>query len=725
MIEYEGTEYLPYDVINHVPMTRFAGVKESKLYLVHTMHEWRAFFELLMQQKLVACDTETSGFYWFKGQRIVGMSFGWKDTHFYVPVRHEDSCLGGLQPPQLNMNDIRDDLKKFFAQKDVFTIWHNWKFDAHMYRADGIEILTPFHDTRILWQLYDENAPGALKTIASGWKDQVMGVAHEGLVGPEANEQEAELSKWRGKEATARRMMYRKLVTEQAAKLAKAIEHQDKSKTELKKWVVENELKNHPYKEASKDDVHYGFVPISLMTKYAATDTVLTYVVYEYVMQNLQFNEKLRKLYTNELKLSRALMEAEQIGVKVDRPYLKQLHKDLDKEIFDMEQKLLEELGPINLNSPGQLGTSLVNAGAKITKRTEGGNYCTDAATLKKLEHATPVIKDVLSLRKLKKLRDTYVLGILEKLTDDDILHCSFNQNVSTGRMSSSDPNLQNIPGGDDRIRRAFISIGPEYLYVFADYSQVEVRLTAHYSSDPVLLDAYKKKQDIHTRTLCEMFDMSYDVAVKILKDEQHLDHKRVKLLRTISKRINFGIIYGVGAPGLSEQIPRPDQYKHLDEKAWIKVCQDYIDNYLRRYLGVKRFINATNREIKRNSVVYNWFGRPRRLPHAKADKIFGKDKFWMVGRAERQGTNFMIQGTAADLFKIAVVRVFELFAQEAKLSKIVNFVHDEIQTYIHRDELHLLNKMRDLMEDFDFIVPITVDFSWSKTNWADKKELG
>ncbi len=716
---------LEYDVVNHVPMTRYDGVKDTKLHLVNTMNEWRAFYELLMEQKLVACDTETEGFHWFKGQRIVGMSFGWSDMHFYIPVRHQDSCLGGVQPAQINMDDIRADLQVFFAQTDVFTIWHNWKFDAHFYRADGIEVKTPFHDTRILWQLYDENAPGALKTIASGWKDPVMGISHEGLVGPEAKEQEAELSKWRGKEATSRRSTYRRLVKERAELLAKAVEHQDKNKTDLKKWVIANEMQDHPYKDASKEQVHYGFVPIELMTRYAATDTVLTWEVYVYVMKHLQFGEKLRALYINEIKLSRALMEAEEVGVKIDRPYLEQLRKDLDEEIEEMTKHILEVLGPINLNSPGQLGTALVNVGANITKKTANKNYSTEAAVLKKLEHDTPIIKDVLGLRKLKKLRDTYVIGILSKLTPDDVLHCQFNQNVSTGRMSSSDPNLQNIPGGDDRIRRAFISPGEEWVYVFADYSQVEVRLTAHYSSDPVLLDAYAKGQDIHTRTLCEMFDYSYDVAVAILKNEDHPEHKKLKALRTIAKRINFGIIYGVGAPGLSEQIPRPDQYKNLDEKAWIKVCQNYIDNYLRRYLGVKRFINATNREVRKNCIVYNWFGRPRRLPHAKADKILGRDKYWLVGRAERQGTNFLIQGTAADLFKIAIVRVFELFQREAKKSKIVNFVHDEIQAYVHRDELHLLNKMRDLMEDFDFIVPITVDFAWSKTSWADYRELG
>jgi DNA polymerase I-like protein with 3'-5' exonuclease and polymerase domains len=715
----------PYDVINHIPFTRFDGIKNTNLYLVNTLQEWKAFYEVLNQQTLIACDTETSGFHWFRDAHIVGMSFGWRDTHFYVPVRHLDSCVGGEQPAQLSMDDIREDLQKFFARKDIFTIWHNWKFDAHMYRVDGIEILTPFHDTRILWQLFDENAPGALKTIASGWKSQEMGIEHEGLVGPEAKEKEIELSKWRGLEARTRLSTYRQMVKLRAEELAKEVEHQDKNKNELKQWVADNLLQDHPYKGASKDDVHYGYVPVELMVEYAATDTHLTWVVYEYVMQNLAFDQKLKDLYINEIKLSRALMEAESTGVKVDRPYLIKLGQELEVEAKELDCQITDVLGGINLNSPMQLGQALVNHGCIITKRTAGGNYSTDAKVLKKLSKDFPVVEKILELRKIKKLKDTYVTGILKKLTDDDILHCSFNQNVSTGRMSSLEPNLQNIPSGDDRIRKAFISPGDEFVYVFADYSQVEVRLTAHYSKDPLLLDAYKKKQDIHTRTMCEMFGYDYVDAIVILGNDQHPLYKKLKQLRTIAKRINFGIIYGVGAPGLSEQIPRPDQYLSLSEIAWVKVCQNYIDNYMRKYLGVKRFINASAREIRAKSEVYNHFGRLRRLPHAKADKILGKDKYWMVGRAERQGTNFLIQGTAADLFKIAVVRVFELFQKKAKKSKLVNFVHDEIQAYIHRDELFLLNEMRDLMEDFNFIVPIIVDFAWSNTSWSEKKELG
>lgn len=803
-----------YDVIGGVPFTKYEGLDDSKLYLVNTPEEWQAFYAELNKQKIVACDTETTGFRFYAGDKIVGMSFGWKDTHFYVPVRHDYSETGGVQPSQLTMESLRDDLVKFFSRQDVFTLFHHAKFDFHFYRVDGIEIKTPFHDTRILWQLYDENAPGALKTIASGWTDD-MGRRQEGLIGPEANAKEKELSAWRGDEAKRRRDLFRKEVMDLADELQTHIEHQDKSRIQLKQWITETLLADHPYRNAAKNDIHYGCVPIELMVEYAAIDTFLTYRLYEHVIQNLQMGDKLRQLYVNELKLSRSLMEAEERGVKVDRPYLEKLGTDLDKEMEELERSIKMSLGDESLNvaSNQQLANAFIANGIELTKTTDKGNYVLDVKVLSKLEKEHKVVKDLLDLRKLVKIRGTYVTGILDKLTPDDILHCSFNQNVSTGRMciakgtavqtpcdrsrhpngvpieevkvgdqvycydsdgnlhlrkvlwagqrgvketvvvrwvgqgnqhegtlvctpdhpirlfdgtwveaqhlqendrvmalssrlkgpahdkqvgyyrakellayysleqnhrilcvekgptvpvydlevsefnnfiagelcvhnSSRDPNLQNIPGRDDRIRKAFIC--PEdYVYILADYSQVEVRLTAHYSQDPLLLDSYAKGQDVHTRTMCEMFGYDYEVVQEVLGDNEssHELKKLWKELRTIAKRINFGIIYGVGAPGLSEQIPRPEQYKDLSEKEWIDVCQSYINEYFRKYFGVKRFINRCDREVRKNGFVVNHFGRVRHLPHAKADKLIGQDQFWRVGRAQRQGANFLIQG--------------------------------------------------------------------------------
>ncbi len=285
--------------------------------------------------------------------------------------------------------------------------------------------------------------------------------------------------------------------------------------------------------------------------------------------------------------------------------------------------------------------------------------------------------------------------------------------------MSCSDPNLTNIPGADDTIRSAFIPPA-DCLYIFADYSQIEVRLTAHYSQDPLLLDAYAKNQDIHTRTMCEVFGEFYDEAIEILGDESHPRHKELKFLRGVTKRINFGIIYGVGAPGLSEQIDKHKAgFGHATQKEWQEQCQKYIDDYLAKYLGVKRFINKYNREVKKSGQVENSFGRVRHLPGALSRE------FWRQGRAQRQAVNFVIQGTAADMFKTAVVRVDEfLIAQKAK-TKIVNLVHDEIQLYMPKDEIPLLRGIKERMEDFpDYTVPILADFEWTTQNWARKKAM-
>lgn len=713
----------PYEVVNKVPMTCYKGPKDSKLCLVHTEQEWDAFFDLLMKKNLVACDTETNGFKYYAGHKIVGMSFGWDDWHFYIPVRHEDSCLESRQPLQLSMDTIKEDLIKFFSRKDVFTIWHHSCFDRHFYRADGIDIKTPFHDTIFLWKFYDENAPASLKTIASGWTDD-MGRRRKGLIGPEANEKEKELTDWRLREARARKSLFKNLVKEKSEELFTKLEHQDKTKTELKKYIVDNEIVVPPIPGFLKEDVHYGFVPIPLMVEYACVDTYLTYALYKFLMKNLVITPALNNLYINELKLSMALFDAEEAGSKIDRDYLVQLGQDLHIEASQLEKDIKYELGDINLNSNNQLSQALVNKGINLTKKTATGALSVDNGVLSKLASKHEVVDKFVKLRKITKLNSTYVEGILNKLTNDNILHCSFNQNVSTGRMSSHSPNLQNIPGKDDRIKEAFIIPNNDYIYVFADYSQVEVRLTAHYSRDPLLLDSYHNKQDVHTRTMCEMFNFNYDEVHRVIssEDTSHPEYAKWNLLRRTAKIINFGIIYGVSAEGLSKQIPRPEQYKDLEEHEWVDICRAYIDQYFRKYIGVKRFINQSNRTIRKKCYLENYFGRPRHLPHAKADILVGDKYRWMISRAKRQGTNYLIQGTAADVFKIAVVRVHELF--KGKKSYMVNFVHDEIQSYIHKDEFYLLKDMKKVMEDFDFIVPLVADFGYSTTNWADKKKI-
>lgn len=717
----------PTREVNGCPLSFWEGVGGAKLHLVHTLDEWRAFFALLNQQQLVACDTETDGFEWYAGKLVCGLSFGWKDTHFYVPLRHKASILGGDPPSQLRIDDIRNDLIAFFSDTKRTTLWHNAKFDMHFYAREGVQILCKIHDTRILWHFYDENAPGALKTIASGWKDE-LGRERKGLVDGAANLKEAELDAWRTKESKARREAFRKLVMAEADLLEKTIEHQGKSRNALKKWIQEGPLKDHPYAKNGKEDIDYAYIPISLMTEYAAFDTFLTYKLYEFTVKNITWTTTLSALYKNEMALLRVLFSAEEHGVRVDRAMLSEAGKKFEEEIIALRASITARLGDINLQSTKQLADSLLGSGVKLTKTTDASTeeepkFALDKKVLEKLKGKHDVIKDILRLREISKLKGTYVEGILSKLTADDVLHCSFNQNVKTGRMSSQDPNLQNIPGRDKTIRSSFVSWGDEYAYVLADYSQIEVRLTAHYSQDPLLLDAYAKNQDIHTRTFCEMFGLDIVEVQKILKDKSHPLNAEYEQLRTVAKRINFGIIYGVGAPGLSEQVDRPAQYKNLDEEAWIEKCQEFIDQYLSKYVGVKRFVNQGNRLVAKNAELANYFGRVRHLPTAHAVKILNnRQMFWMEKRAQRQGVNFLIQGTAADLFKIAVVRVAKIL--EGKKSKLVNFVHDEIQLYMHKSEMHLLPDIKRAMENWNFTVPIIAEFSQADPSWGKKKGL-
>jgi len=290
--------------------------------------------------------------------------------------------------------------------------------------------------------------------------------------------------------------------------------------------------------------------------------------------------------------------------------------------------------------------------------------------------------------------------------------------------MSSSDPNLQNIPRKDDTIRRAFI-VPEDYVLVLADYSQVEVRLTAHFSEDPALLEAYDKGQDIHLKTMCAMFRYDYDYAREVMTTTDKNDpmHKKLSALRSIAKVLNFGVIYGVSPLGLSSQVPRPESMSHYTQSEWIKECESFIDAYLYGYLGVKKMINRYGRQAKRTLEITNSFGRVRHLPWAQARKL-AKDYSlgWMESKAERQAVNYAIQGEAADMFKLAVVRTHKVL--QGHKSKIVNLVHDEIQMYIHKDEFYLLKDVKRVMEDFSYRVPIIADFEYTTTNWAEKREI-
>jgi DNA polymerase-1 len=714
------------------------------------MAEFLEFYDALMSRPRIACDLETDGFKWFAGNKIIGMSFGWGADNFYLPISHSASVLGGEPPSQLDFDILRPYLQKFFSRKDCFTIWANGRFDHKFYKAQGVDITTPWHDTLHLGKRVDENMPGALKTASSGWRD-MLGRWHKGIVHPDANKDEKSLSEWRGNEAKARRAIY-KSDLEALYQMEKTnLKYQGLKKAELKKFLARNQLSDHKYKHVEKDDIHYGYVPVIDMVKYAALDTFLTYKLYEHFLPIVSANPKAAAIYKNEIQLSKVLQDSEMGGVYIDVPYIKEVDKVLYAEIQEKKDILLNKLGKINvikkkatktkpaiwaedypnLGSTDQLAVVLQKNGITLTETTDKGKWKLDNTVLIKLSKKHPICKELLELRKLEKLHSTYVVNLLNS-TVNGVLYSNFGQETAkTGRMSSSGGgaggiNLQNIPGKDKTIRKAFISPpDKDYILFTMDYSQIEVRLTAHFSQDPILLDAYNTNQDVHLKTMCNMFGFNYDECKMIHKDENHERFHEIDQLRKVGKVCNFAAVYQVSPSGLSEQIPRPSRYAHLSQDEWIQVCAEFLDKYFDVHRDVKKFIIRSNRFVRQNSYFETTFGRIRHLPHARATKILKDDsKFWMEKSAQRQGTNHGVQGEAADIFKYSVVNVAKFLKKQDVKTRMPNFIHDDAWYYAHKSELSLIPQIKAIMEDWNYRVPLRVDVSYTTTNWADKKSI-
>lgn len=651
----------------------FQGVAGGVYTLVDTKPLFEDLIHELLIKKQVACDTETSGFD-FTRQDIVGLSFSWGAEHsFYVPVRHETG------EKQLKPRDVFESLKEVFGRRDLTTIWHNAKFDLHFLWKEGVLPAGVVHDTLLLHKLLDENSSAALKSIAQEEID------------PEANMWEAMVEEFRTK----------------------------KGREKIPAPTPENPKRKLMRKKAN---VHYGMVPLDIMTPYAASDTHYTWQIFKDKFLQVAGDSDLKELYIMESQLLFVLLDMEHHGVWIDQEYLRAKAPELEAEIAKHKEVILEKLGnpDCKIDSNKELAQQLISMGIKWRKKTPSGAPSLDVEVMEQLATTHDVCKDILDYRSAKKLKSTYIDNISSKVSPlDGHLHCSYNQNVVTGRMSSSNPNLQNIPARHAVIRQAF-ACPEDYVMVFVDYSQVEVRMTAHYSQDPVLLKAYTRKpyRDVHTNTMSEVFGYDYQEAVDILRDESHKHHKEFSLMRKVAKTTNFLVIYGGGAENLRIKISTPERSFSKDE------CDVFIKKYFARLKVLKRWINKTKLTARRQLYVQNYFGRYRRFPeleNAAARMQIGTEK-WKIARAERQAVNFLIQGTCADLFKQAMVRVGNILAD--KKSQIVMAIHDEIVMYIHRDELPILSEIKAEMERWHFSVPIVADVCYSDKSWADKKEL-
>lgn len=367
------------------------------------------------------------------------------------------------------------------------------------------------------------------------------------------------------------------------------------------------------------------------------------------------------ELYENiEMPLVFVLYDMEKEGIRADGDKLKEYSRELAVSINKIEKRIYEEAGEeFNINSPKQLGVVLFEKLQLPNEKKTKTGYSTSAEVLDKLAPDYPIVADVLEYRQLSKLKSTYADGLINFIEQDGKIHTTFNQTITaTGRLSSTDPNLQNIPIRIELgklIRKVFL---PEegHLFVDSDYSQIELRVLAHLSDDEKLIAAFKNGQDIHRSTASLVFDTPFDEVTDIQ--------------RRNAKAVNFGIVYGISAFGLAN-----------DLNIGRKEAQAYIDSYFEKYPKIKAFLDKTVSEAKEKGYIKTMFGRIRPIPELSSSN-FMQRQF-----GERVAMNSPIQGTAADIIKIAMIRVHDRLLKENLKSKLILQVHDELLIETAEDE--------------------------------------
>nr|MCR5374694.1 DNA polymerase I [Lachnospiraceae bacterium] len=373
---------------------------------------------------------------------------------------------------------------------------------------------------------------------------------------------------------------------------------------------------------------------------------------YDELLKQIQSANMLSLYMQIELPLTYVLDSMEKEGIKAEKEALKEYGNNLDESIEKLAKSIYSAAGEeFNINSPKQLGVILFEKlGIQSGKKTKTG-YSTAADVLEKLSVDYPIVKDILEYRTLTKLKSTYADGLINYIREDGRIHTSFNQTVTaTGRLSSADPNLQNIPIRMELgrlIRKVFVP-KKGYTFVDADYSQIELRLLAHMSGDDNLIAAYKSGKDIHKMTASKAFNVPFE---EVTDD-----------LRRKAKAVNFGIVYGISAFGLSEDLHIPQ-----------KMAAEYIENYFKAYPKIKDYLDGLINYAKDKGYAITLYNRRRQIPEIK-ESAYMTRQF-----GERVAMNAPIQGTAADIMKSAMINVYRRLKNDKVDAKILVQVHDEL----------------------------------------------
>jgi DNA polymerase-1 len=594
---------------------------------VQNMNELMDLLARLKASGLFAIDTETTSENPMKA-KLVGLSFAMKpDEAFYIPCAHDYPEV----PNQLDLTHVLNLLNPILENPEIKKIGQNIKYDWLVLNRHGIRLDGIVFDTMLASYLLNPSKRShSLDQIALDFLDH------------------------------------------------KTISYKD---------------------VAGKGKTNGGFagVPLAKAVPYACEDADITLMAKNVLMPKLEEIDLVPLFEKVEMPLVPVLLRMEMKGICVDKDKLRELSKSFEHRLETLESHIYATAGEaFNIKSSQQLGYILFEKlklpVQKKTKKKTG--YSTDVNVLTVLarHHELPAL--ILEHRSLAKLKSTYADALIDLVNPETgRIHTSYNQTVAvTGRLSSSDPNLQNIPirtNEGREIRRAFVPRKGWFL-VSADYSQIELRILAHYSDDQILIKAFLEDEDIHTRTASEVFQVDSTLITSELRRQ--------------AKAINFGIIYGMSAYGLSQQL----EIGH-------KMAKIYIDNYFSRYQGVRQFMDRTIKEASQTKQTSTLLGRIRLLPDIKSPNRNIRQF------AERTAINTPIQGTAADFLKLAMIEVDAAFREKSLKSAMLLTVHDELVFEVPPEELDTVeNLVKEIMETvWELKVPLKVNIQWGE-NWAE-----
>lgn len=602
---------------------------------INTLEALKKAADAIQSVGCVAIDTETDGLNTFECN-LIGVSLSWeKESGVYIPINHKHAD-GTKVEGQLLLDDIRLLLKPILQNPSILKIGHNIKFDFEVLASHGLPLDRTISDTMVMSYTLDmgRNRHG-LDELALKYFNYTM-------------------------------LPYKELV-------AKA-------------------------PKINRKEATFDYVAIDAATTYAAEDAWMTFLLHDTLKKRL-LDEKTTGLYQSlDRPLVPVIISMESEGVKIDVDYLNQLSQTFENNCKQLERKVFQLAGQeFNLGSPKQLSEILFEQLGLPTDQKKGksGHYSTDSDVLEDLVYQGHQIAEyLLAWRQYNKLINTYTRLLPEKINPKTgRVHTNFGLTITTtGRLSSSDPNLQNIPIRTEEgrlIRKAFIA-EPGYKLVSFDYSQIELRLLAHIADIPELKEAFHHNQDIHTLTASHVLD--------IPKEEVTPEQRRS------AKAINFGIIYGISAFGLSNQLGVSKSQ-----------AQSYIDAYFQRYPGIRAYMESTVQYARTHGYVTTLLG------HKAYIQGLEDRNYAMRNYAERQAINAPIQGSNADIIKKAMIQIFDQITTHKLSAKMLLQVHDELVFEIPEENVDIeVPIIKNIMENAAKIsVPIVVDYGVA-LNWAD-----